>query len=261
MATLHVRNVPDELYDLLRERAAANDRSIGAETVQLLHDTLVAGRGSPRPFPVPGFRRRPAGPVGAFTSFTTEARQAVVAAQTEARALGHGHVATEHLLLGVLAQDVPVTRALRDLGLTLDGVRGVLEPGDEQPTGQLRFAPEAKRALELALRESTTRGHTMIAPMHLVLGIAAARAGLGASILRDAEPNETALRKRILGPAGSAPLVASGPVAFQMVESSFRVVPLEGEASDWESQLNETAALGYELVDIVDGRAIFRRSG
>ena len=45
MATLHVRNVPDELYELLRERAAANSRSIGAETCELLYERLVAGAG------------------------------------------------------------------------------------------------------------------------------------------------------------------------------------------------------------------------
>ena len=44
MATLHVRNVPDDLYELLRERAAENDRSIGAETVQLLQEHLMATR-------------------------------------------------------------------------------------------------------------------------------------------------------------------------------------------------------------------------
>ena len=37
----------------------------------------------------------------------------------------------------------------------------------------------------------------------------------------------------------------------------FRVVELEGDAASWEAQLNELAALGYELVQIVDRRAIF----
>jgi hypothetical protein len=258
MATLHVRNVPDDLYDLLRERAAVNDRSIGAETVQLLYERLVAGSGSPRPFLLPGFRRRPAGPVGAFTRFTAEARQAVVTAQAEARVLRHGHVGTEHLLLGVLAVDVPVSAALAEIGLTLDAVRAELEPGDEQPKGQIPFEPEAKRALEIALRESTKLGHTIIAPMHIALGIAGASAGRGSAILRTAESDDTKLRKCILGPAGTPPV---GRIGFPAppIDPSFRVVLLEGEAGDWESQLNEAAALGYELVEIVDGRAIFKR--
>jgi plasmid stability protein len=253
VATLHVRNVPDDLYELLRERALANDRSIGAETVQLLYERLAAGTAAPRPFLLPGVRRRPARPVGEFTRFTTEARGAIVTAQQEARALAHGYVGTEHLLLGVLAQDVPVADALDELGLSLDSVRGELEPGDERTTGQMPFHPEAKRALEIALREAAKLGHTIIAPMHVTLGVAGASAGRGAQILRAAEPDEAKLRKCILGSLARPPF---HPMAL---DTSFRVVLLHGEDSDWERQLNETAALGYELLEIVEGRAIFRR--
>lgn len=253
MATLHVRNVPDDLYELLRERAAANDRSIGAETVQLLCERLVVGTEAPRPFPLPGLRRRPPGPVGAFTRFTAEARRVVVTAQQEARALGRGHVGTEHLLLGLLAHDVPEAAALGELGLTVENVRGQLEPGDERPTGQMRFHPEAKRALEIALRESAKLGHTIIAPMHIVLGVAGASASRGAEILRAVEPDEVKLRNRLLG-SMSRPPFQSMPL-----DAPFRVVLLHGEPEDWESQLNDAAALGYGLLEIVDGRAIFRR--
>jgi plasmid stability protein len=251
VATLHVRNVPDDLYELLRERAGANDRSIGAETIQLLYERLMV-----RALPSPGvlFRRRAAQPTGTLTRFTAEARQAVVKAQSEARALRHGHVATEHLLLGVLGQDVPAAAALRSLGLTAEGVRGRLSPGDEEPKGQIPFDPEAKRALEIALRESTKLRDTVIAPRHIVLGIAGAEASRGAELLRDVA--ETAkLRKCLLGPRP-----VSGLGASTVIDTSFRVVPLEGDAAEWESQLNEAAALGYELIEIVEGRAIFRRS-
>ena len=36
MPTLHVRNVPDSIYDRLRQRAQARNRSISAEVVMLL---------------------------------------------------------------------------------------------------------------------------------------------------------------------------------------------------------------------------------
>lgn len=59
-----------------------------------------------------------------FERFTEEARRAVVAAQDEARGLGHGWIGTEHLLLAVLADESSgVTRALRDLGLDVATVR------------------------------------------------------------------------------------------------------------------------------------------
>lgn len=40
MATLHVRNVPDEIYAALRARAEREGRSINAETIVVLRDAL-----------------------------------------------------------------------------------------------------------------------------------------------------------------------------------------------------------------------------
>ena len=40
MATLHVRNIPDELYDRIRERAEAGSRSLSAEVVMLLTEAV-----------------------------------------------------------------------------------------------------------------------------------------------------------------------------------------------------------------------------
>ena len=50
MATLYVRNMPDDLYALLRTRAHASGRSISAEVVMLLDQAVHAER----------FRRRQA---------------------------------------------------------------------------------------------------------------------------------------------------------------------------------------------------------
>lgn len=44
MATLHVRNVPDDLYERLRREARASRSSIGAETVSLLRRALPGRR-------------------------------------------------------------------------------------------------------------------------------------------------------------------------------------------------------------------------
>ena len=41
MATLHVRNVPDELYEELRATAERDGRSIGAEAITLLRSALT----------------------------------------------------------------------------------------------------------------------------------------------------------------------------------------------------------------------------
>jgi plasmid stability protein len=228
MATLHVRNVPDELYELLRERAAENDRSIGAETVQLLQEHLLATSTART---LRRLRRRPSGP-GLLGRFTPAARQAVVTAQEEARSLGHDHVGTEHLLLGVLAQAPELVE------LSPDDVRAQLEPGTAEATGQIPFTPTSKQALELALRAALSHGDAAIEPRHLLVGIGSTDSR-GCELLRGAKID-----------------------VFHLPESpdpAFRVVLLEGDAESWEKQLNDAAALGYELVEIVDRRAILRR--
>lgn len=40
MSTLHVRNVPDELYEQLQRRAQAEGRSLSAEVINLLQYAL-----------------------------------------------------------------------------------------------------------------------------------------------------------------------------------------------------------------------------
>ncbi len=41
MPTLHVRNVPDELYERIRRQAQAQNRSISAEVIMLLNRALA----------------------------------------------------------------------------------------------------------------------------------------------------------------------------------------------------------------------------
>ncbi len=263
MATLHVRNVPDDLYELLRERAAANDRSIGAETVQLLQERIaLAGYGRPpRGLVLPGRRRRRGGGPGLFTRFTPEARAVVVAAQEHARELGHERVGTEHLLLGVMDADeeAPVRRWLGEWGVTPARVQEEVERdpgrGDAATTGQIPFEPGAKQALELSLREALKLDADAIQPVHVLLGILDQETGRGARIVQAIEPQvESRLRSRL----GVEP--PSRPAALPYtVRPAFRVLALEGDAEAWEAQLNEAAAHGYDLLEVVANRAILRR--
>ena len=46
MATLHVRNIPESLYERLRKRAQEQNRSISAEVVMLLELALLEEEGS-----------------------------------------------------------------------------------------------------------------------------------------------------------------------------------------------------------------------
>ena len=58
-----------------------------------------------------------------FERFTDDARRAVVLAQEEARALHHGWIGTEHVLLGVLRSESGGARLLAGFGVDATAVR------------------------------------------------------------------------------------------------------------------------------------------
>jgi len=63
-----------------------------------------------------------------FERLTTEARQVLVLAQEEALSLGHGHIGTEHLLLGLLdTSDGVAAEVLADSGAEAGDVRAAVE--------------------------------------------------------------------------------------------------------------------------------------
>lgn len=143
-----------------------------------------------------------------FERFTEPAREVVLAARSEAEALGHDEVAPAHLLLGVAAvPDAPGGRALHELGASADTLRPlVAEVGDEldgaalaaigvdletvresaeetfgpgalgrrhgrRGNGRVRFTTPAKRTLEGALRSAIARRDGHIGTEHVLLGL------------------------------------------------------------------------------------------
>ena len=108
-----------------------------------------------------------------FERFTERARQVVVLAQDEARALKHNYIGTEHILLGLLREEEGLAaRVLESLDITVEEVRAqvarIVGQGDEVTTGQIPFTPRAKKVLELALREALSLGHNYIGTEHIL---------------------------------------------------------------------------------------------
>lgn len=133
-----------------------------------------------------------------FERFTRGAREVVAEAQVEARTLGAPAVGAEHLLLAALrrcawkhrglpaAERVrselvavdPDAEALAAIGISLAAVRRSVEDafGPDvwtAPRGprRLPFTKEAKRALELALREALELGLKRIDERVVLLGV------------------------------------------------------------------------------------------
>jgi ATP-dependent Clp protease ATP-binding subunit ClpA len=138
-----------------------------------------------------------------FERFTEKARQVVVLAQDEARALRHNYIGTEHILLGLLREEEGLAaRVLESLDITLEEVRAqvkrLIGEGDEEITGQIPFTPRAKKVLELALREALSLGHSYIGTEHVLLGVARENRGVAARILLDFDVDADKVRNEVI---------------------------------------------------------------
>jgi hypothetical protein len=150
-----------------------------------------------------------------FERFSERARQVVVLAQEEARALKHNYIGTEHILLGLLAEkDGLAARVLESLDITVERVREqvvrIVGSAEEVTSGQIPFTPRAKKVLELALREALSLGHNYIGTEHILLGLVRENEGVAARILLDFDADSEKIRNEVIrllpgeGPEGPA---------------------------------------------------------
>ncbi|MEU9452395.1 Clp protease N-terminal domain-containing protein [Streptomyces sp. NPDC048277] len=138
-----------------------------------------------------------------FEKFTGKARKVVVAAQEEARLLKHKHIDTEHILLGLL--DVPdgmAAKVLHRLGYDKEtaqaDVAAVVEPGTQELSGHIPFAPHAKKTLDLALREAQQLHHNFIGTEHILLALVREGEGVGAKVLAERISPVSRIRAAVL---------------------------------------------------------------
>jgi hypothetical protein len=128
---------------------------------------------------------------GRFKRFTPRARAAVVAAEAAARDRRHEWIGTEHLLLGLLANDDGnvAQQALARLGVDRATVERLVDelvpPGTEPVSGHIPFTPRAKKTLEVALREALHLGHNYIGCEHIALALRRLDEGVAAHVLAE----------------------------------------------------------------------------
>jgi hypothetical protein len=142
-------------------------------------------------------------PKDTFTRFTDRARRVVVLAQDAARELGHGSIGPGHLLLGLLAEGEGVAAlALESLGISLEEARDRVEEiagrGQGAPAGRIPFTPQAKQALERALREAVQLGHNYIGTEHLLLSLLAGSDDITAQVLAGQGAGHDLARDRVV---------------------------------------------------------------
>ena len=166
-----------------------------------------------------------------FERFTDRARRVVVAAQEEARMLGHNHIGSEHLLLGLLhEQDGAAARVLTAAGITAEAARAQVEefagPGSKSPAGHIPFTQRARKVLELSLREALERNSRHIGTEHILLALMRNTDDVGAQILERLGGSLPALRQQVLDAAReAAPVPAEGEGAAEASAWEWRPAP------------------------------------
>jgi len=147
-----------------------------------------------------------------FETFADGARRVVVLAQEEARMLGHDHIGTEHILLGLIREGEGVAaKALESLGIGLEAVRqqvGEIIGQDQQaPPEHLPFTPRAKKVLELSLREALEQlsprevlrlRNSYIGTEHILLGLIREGEGVAARVLVGLGASLNGVRQQVI---------------------------------------------------------------
>jgi dihydroneopterin aldolase len=137
-----------------------------------------------------------------FERFTERARKVLTLAQNEAERLGHGHIGTEHLLLGLVYEGEGVAaQALVAAGVTPDAARKQVEiivGYGETNTSQRTFTWDSKRTFEGSLREAMGLGHNYIGTEQLLLGLTNETEGAAVSVLRNLGVDPGALRREVV---------------------------------------------------------------
>jgi ATP-dependent Clp protease ATP-binding subunit ClpA len=139
-----------------------------------------------------------------FERFTEPARQVVLLAQEEARALRHHSIGTEHLLLGVLREEDGIgARALRSLDVAVEACRDALVAltprGEDVAPARMPFTPSSKKVLEkVALHEALSLGHDYIAGEHILLALVRESEGLAARILLELGAGPEKVRNEVM---------------------------------------------------------------
>jgi len=111
-----------------------------------------------------------------FARFTDSARRVIWHSQQLASELNHERIGSEHLLVGLLMEPAGVAaKALAGADVSLDrarqGLLDLVRPGERVPKGHIPFSQDAKKVLELSLRQALRLDHNFIGTEHVLLAL------------------------------------------------------------------------------------------
>jgi hypothetical protein len=181
LAADHLGDVADHLIGHFVDQA----RRSGASWTSIGASLGVTKQAAQKRF-VPKDPGQPADadPSQGFSRYTQRARNAVVAAQNEARAAGNDQIGTDHLILGLLTEpEALAAKAIVAQGVSLEDVRhaatAALPPAAGEVPPLIPFDQRAKKTLELTFREALRLGHNYVGTEHILLALLELEDGSG----------------------------------------------------------------------------------
>ncbi len=125
---------------------------------------------------------------GLYDRLTARAKRVTAAAQDEARQSGHAEVGSLHLVLGLTAEPKALAMlAIQAQDVLIGDIKGAardaLGAGGAQVPVHVPFGSDAKKAMQLAMREALRFGHNYIGTEHILLGLLRDEKAPGAKVL------------------------------------------------------------------------------
>jgi ATP-dependent Clp protease ATP-binding subunit ClpC len=175
--------------------------------------------------------------------FTDQACKVMQTACQEAQRFNHDYIGTEHILLGLVKEDVGVAATvLKNLDINLQVVRLEVEKiiplGPDKP-GLLKLphTPKAKKVIEYAIEEARSLRHECVGTEHLLLGLMREGEGVAAQVLMNLGLSTQDVREEVLNLLGRVPLPDEHESARPPEPQPPGVIPkmteLQRYGSDW----------------------------
>ena len=133
--------------------------------------------------------------------YSDRAIRALIYARDDARVLGHRHIGTEHVLLGLLQETLgTASKILLASGISrdqvFDRVREILGRGPGVSPGHIPFTPRVKKIIRLAHTNSVDDAVSHVGTEHFLVALLQEGNGLAIDILKNLQVDIGALQQR-----------------------------------------------------------------
>lgn len=190
-----------------------------------------------------------------FDKFTKEAKKALIVAQEKARDAKLNYVGTEHILMGILAQENSLGASiLLNFGISLDNVNLVLKTvgrstvpsgGGDSTSGLSGFA---KEVIEDAVKVAHDFGHSFVGTEHLLFSLVSQENTAATVILENMKVSPSDVKEQILeifDRAKQVPTKDDG-MGGQIPKNSQMMNPIEFFLTGLQGVLNGQPKEGFE---------------